>query len=108
MFYEILDNILTEVKSSKVIVVTGDFNANIGDEKHQAIAGGHRLGDRNEIGTRQIHFCEEHKLAIMNTYLQLPKRQLYTWKSPANKARNQIDQSLISQRFRQSIKRCRT
>ena len=54
----------------------GDLKAKIGDEKHQAKAGGHGLGDRNERGTRLIHFCEEHKLAIVNIYFQLPKRQL--------------------------------
>ncbi|KAK3786272.1 hypothetical protein RRG08_002016 [Elysia crispata] len=44
----------------------------------------------------------------MNTYFQLPKRQLNTWKSPADIARYQIDYILISQRVRQSTKRCRT
>ena len=53
-------------------------------------------------------FCEKHKLAIMNTYFQLPKRQLYIWTSPADITRNQIDYFLNSQRFRLSIKICRT
>ena len=47
IFYEILDNTIKEVKSSEVLVVTGDFNAKNGDEKHQVIAGGLGLGDRN-------------------------------------------------------------
>ena len=108
LFYETVDNTIKEVKSSEVLVVMGDFNAKIGVEKHQAIAGGHGLGVRNDRGTRLVHFCEEHKLAIMNTYFQIPKRQLYTWKSPGDIIRNQIDYILISQRFRHSIKRCRT
>ena len=52
MFYETLNNTIKEFKSSEVLVVMVDFNTKIGDEKYQAIAGGHGLGDRNEGGTR--------------------------------------------------------
>ena len=44
----------------------------------------------------------------MNTYFQLPKRQLYTWKSPADINNKESDYILISQIFRQNIKICRT
>ncbi|KAK3795889.1 hypothetical protein RRG08_040685 [Elysia crispata] len=104
MFYETLDNTIIEVISSEFLVGMDNFNANIGDEKHKAMAGRHGPSDRNQRGTRLIYFCEEHKLAIMDTYFKLPKRQLYTLKSPAEITRNQIDYILISQRLRQIIK----
>ena len=105
MFYETLDNTIIEVKSSEFLVGMDDFNANISGEKHKAMAGRHGRCDRNERGTRLIYFCEEHKLAIMDTYFQLPKRQLYTWKRPEDITRNQIDYILISQKLRQSKKK---
>ena len=107
-FYEDVNRTLANVKSDEVLIVMGDFNAKVGSEKHSSIAGKHGLGKRNDRGTRLIHFCEEHKLSIMNTYFELPARQRYTWKSPGDVTRNQIDYILIRQRFRNSITKCKT
>ena len=40
---------------------------------------------------------------IMNTWFQHHKRHLYTWKSPGDGVRNQIDYITINKRFRNSI-----
>ena len=40
---------------------------------------------------------------IANTLFQQPKRRLYTWKSPGDIHRNQIDYILINQRYRNCI-----
>ena len=42
----------------------------------------------------------------MNTFFDLPERQKYTSKSDVN--RNQIDYILIRDRFKNSIKKCKT
>ena len=107
-FYESLSNTLKEVKSSEVLIVMGDFNAKVGSEKHGTVKGNHGLGTRNERGMRLIHFCEENNLTIMNTFFELPARQKYTWKSPGDVKRNQIDYIMINRRFRNSIRRCKT
>ena len=44
-----------------------------------------------------------HDQEIMNTWFQHHKRHLYTWKSPCDGVRNQIDYITINQRFRNSI-----
>ena len=40
---------------------------------------------------------------IANTLFEQPKRRLYTWKSPGDIHRNQIDYILINQRYRNCI-----
>lgn len=49
---------------------------------------------------------------IANTFFKLPKRRLYTWKSPADNkhriVRNQIDYFIINKRFRNSLRSTKT
>ena len=61
------------------------------------------LGIRNEAGQRLIEFCQENALVITNTLFQQHKRRLYTWTSPDDQHRNQIDYILWSQRWNSSI-----
>ena len=44
-----------------------------------------------------------HDQVIMNTWFQHHKRHLYTWKSPGDGVRNQIDYITINKRFCNSI-----
>ena len=45
---------------------------------------------------------------IANTFFQHPKRLLYTWKSPGDIYRNQIDYVLVRKRYRNCVKQCKT
>src|SRR6266576_217161 len=56
-------------------------------------------------GERLIEFCKERSLIIGNTWFENPKRRLYTWKSPGNRYRKQIDYILIEERFKNGMKR---
>ena len=86
----------------------GDLNAKVGNERYQYIVGIHGLGRRNERGERLIQFCQENKLIIANTWFQQPVRKLYTWKSPGDISRNQIDYIMFNERFRNCIKQAKT
>ncbi|KAI5754908.1 hypothetical protein M8J77_012531 [Diaphorina citri] len=90
----------------------GDFNAKVGKSAYKNIVGSYGLGIKNERGERLIEFCEEYNLRIMNTHFKLPKRRLYTWKSPADTpthpVRNQIDYITINQRYCNSITSTKT
>ena len=99
---------LKEVKSSDVLIIMGDFNAKIGKGAYRDIVGKHGLGERNERGERLLHFCIEKDMVVSNTTFEHPNRLLYTWKSPGDITRNQIDYILIKKRFRNSIKQCKT
>ena len=107
-FYQEIQNGIKYAKSDEVICLMGDLNAKVGDERYQNIVGMHGLGRRNERGERLIQFCQENKLIIANTWFQQPVRKLYTWKSPGDKSRNQIDYIMLNERFRNCIKQAET
>ena len=67
-----------------------------------------QLGMQNEAGQRLIEFCQENALVIANALFQQHKRRLYTWTSPDDQHRNQIDYILCSQRWRNSIQSTKT
>ena len=50
-----------------------------------------------------IDFCKQHHLVVMNTWFKKRKTKLYTWESPEDRKRYQIDYILVKQRFRNSI-----
>ena len=107
-FYEQVETAFKYIKNKEYTIVMGDFNAKVGNKKHKDIIGSYGLGKRNERGERLIQFCEEHNLVVTNTLFQQPPRRLYTWKSPGDIVRNQIDYILVSQRYRNSSKQVKT
>jgi hypothetical protein len=55
-----------------------------------------------------IDFYERNGLVITNTWFKKPKRRLYTWKSPGDRSRYQLDYVLVKQQFRNSVKDVQT
>ena len=106
-FYREIQNGIKYAKSDEVICIMGDLNAKVGDERYQNMVGMHRLGRRNERGERLIQFCQENNLILANTWCQQPVRKLYTWKSPGDISRNQIDYIMFNERFRNCIKQAK-
>jgi len=66
------------------------------------------LGRRNERGKILINFCKQHDLIVMYTWFKKRKTKLYTWKSPGDRKRYQIDYILVKQCFRNSIRDVKT
>ena len=102
-FYEDLQDLLQLTPKKDVLFIIGDWNAKVGSQETTGVTGKSGLGIRNEAGWRLIEFCQENALVIANTLLQQHKRRLYTWTSPDDRHRNQIDYILCSQRWRSSI-----
>ena len=96
------------VASTDVMVVMGDMNAKIGKGSVDRYVGEFGLGERNDSGDRLLEFCIEKDLFVANTHFQQPARRLYTWKSPGDVYRNQIDYIMVRRRFSNSVKNCRT
>ena len=103
-FYEDLDKAMKQLKSQDIKIVMGDFNAKVGDAKIEDIVGPWGLGTENERGERLVEWCRENDLMISNTWYQNHRRRRYTWKSPGDRIRNQIDYILIQKRFRNAVK----
>ena len=108
MFYQEIQNGIKYAKSDEFICIMGDLNTKVGDERYQNIIGIHGLGRRNERREGLMQLCQENKLIIANMWLQQPVRKLYTWKSPGDKSRNQIDYIIFKERFRKCIQQAKT
>ena len=107
-FYMEIETALKQNKSDDIVIILGDFNAKVGCTRPSDCVGSYGLGETNERGDALITFCEQHKFSVVNTFLKNSKRHLYTWKSPGDVTRNQIDYILIKDRFKNSIRRCKT
>jgi exonuclease III len=102
-FYGKLQETIDTMPKADILILMGDLNAKVGEGgKHKAV-GGQGLGCRNEAGERLIEFCESNDIRITNTWFIQPKRRLYTWTSPDNKHRNQIDYIMIKNRWATSV-----
>ena len=75
----------------------------MGSQAIPGITGKFGLGVQNEAGQRLTEFCQENAQVIANTLFQQHKRRLYTWTSPDDQHRNEIDYILCSQRWRSAV-----
>ena len=90
-FYEKVQHVVDEIQRGDVLYVIGDWNANVGHDETNGTTGIFRLGERNERGDQLVEFCSRNDFQIMNTFFKLHARRLYTWRSPDQTTRNQID-----------------
>ena len=77
-FYEDLQHLLELTPKKDVILIIGDWNANLGSQEIKGTTGKFGLGVQNEAGQRLltllIEFFQENKLVITNTLFQQHKR----------------------------------
>uniref|UniRef100_A0A6M2DQT5 Putative endonuclease-reverse transcriptase n=1 Tax=Xenopsylla cheopis TaxID=163159 RepID=A0A6M2DQT5_XENCH len=107
--YDEIEDILNQEGKGKVNVgIMGDFNSVVGEGPEEKIVGTHGLGKRNVRGNMLVDFCRRHDLMVTNTWFKKRKTKLYTWKSPGDINRYQIDYVLVKHRFRNSVKDVRT
>lgn len=108
-FYEGVKEIIAETPKRNILIITGDFNARVGElaTEHEVL-GRYGHGERNDRGQTLIDFCAEHKLVITNTLFRLHNRHRYTWRSPDGVTRTQIDYILVGRQWKQSVNNART
>ena len=102
-FYEEIEKAKTQCKNQDPLIIMGDFNAKVGQRGDELSVGMHGTGNRNERGERLVEWCEMNNFTIGNTCFQQPQRRKWTWKSPGDSTRNQIDYILISGRFKNAL-----
>ena len=108
IFYEQLETAKSQCKSNEIVIAMGDMNAKVGRGRYGRTVGSYGIGDRNERGTRWIEWCEAKGMVIVNTWFKEHPRRIYTWKSPGDRARNQIDYITINERFKRGVKQAKT
>ena len=102
-FYDELNQAKAHCKSQDVIIVMGDFNSKVGSTRHEDIVGPCGLGTRNDRGVKLIEWAAMNDMIIGNTWFELPIRRLWTWKSPGDSTRNQIDYIMIKKRYKNGL-----
>ena len=109
-FYSDVEDALTQTDKKDIIILTGDWNAKIGQDNTDwtSVMGKYGYGDRNERGERLLEFATLHNLFICNTRFEQKPNGKWTWASPDGIHRNMIDLILIQQRWKTSVINCRT
>ena len=62
----------------------------------------------NGRGEKLTEWCEQNYQIIMNTWFTKHPRKLWTWKSPDEITRNQIDYIMVNRRYRNTVRDIRT
>ncbi|XP_021917346.1 craniofacial development protein 2-like [Zootermopsis nevadensis] len=92
IIYEKIEEIIrTEGRGKVQTIIMGDWNSVMGKGAENNIVGPHGLGIRNRRGNMMVDFCRRNGLVITNTWFKKHHRILYTWKSPGDRSRYQID-----------------
>ena len=107
-FYEDLDMAVKQCRSNEVLFIMGDLNAKVGSTRRGNIVGTHGLGETNDRGERWIEWCTANDQVILNTWFKEHPRRKYTWRSPDDRTRNQIDYITINNRFRNAVQHTKT
>lgn len=65
-FYNQLTATVNKIANRDILILSGDFNAQIGNDNHclTHIMGTHGMGTRNKNGERFIEFCQTFQLVI--------------------------------------------
>ena len=107
-FYENLGEVKSQCKSNEITIVMGDLNAKVGQGKDGKTVGQHGIGKRNDRGDRWVQWCERENMVITNTWFKEYPRRIYTWMSPGDLSRNQIDYIAINDRFKRAVTQAKT
>lgn len=108
-FYHDLDTALSHIPQNTLILIGGDFNAQLSNKLTLPQIKGpwSPKSVTTDNGFRLVDFADKHKLFIASTAFRHKLPHLYTWLSP-NGHRSQIDHILISRRFRSSLRDVRS
>jgi hypothetical protein len=108
-FYQTVQEVVDQTPRKDIKILLGDWNAKIGKSGTKTPnIGTFGLGRRNERGDRLEEFCVTNDLVVGNTLFQHHPRRLWTWMSPGDGTRNQLDYILIDKRWKSSLQNVKT
>jgi hypothetical protein len=117
-FYDALGAAMVNIPAGDVLMVLGDFNAQLGKRVagEEDIIGLHSLNRRTAAGNNQCRtdngermasFVGHNNLVVANSLFRHKRRHLETWLSADKVTRNQIDFFLVKRRWRSTVHGCR-
>ncbi|KAI8122368.1 Craniofacial development protein 2 [Lucilia cuprina] len=100
-FYDLLDSVLATVHKGDIVIMMGDFNAQVGSENVnvESTMGRHGLGRLTENGKMFLETWRTNNLVIGGTLFPHPRVHKVTWVSPDCRTENQIDHITISRKW---------
>ena len=95
-YYTNLETLIAKVRPRFTLLIAGDFNAEVGTRSPETgnALGPHGPSHRTNRGLHLCQFCNEHGLAVANTWT--PQRTKATWWHPRFGTSHLIDYFLIS------------
>ncbi|XP_047481702.1 craniofacial development protein 2-like [Penaeus chinensis] len=106
-FYEEIDKAKEQYASQDIVIIMGDYNAKVGQQREGFAVGEHGLGLRNERGNKLADWCKANEQLITNTWFYHHPGRRWTWKSPDDNTRNQIDYITIC-RYSNAVKQSKS
>jgi hypothetical protein len=75
LFFDMVGECVRSFVGGEKIVVLGDMNARVGDERIEGILGAYGMPGKNEGGEHLIDMCVNNRLMIGNTWFK--KRRIH-------------------------------
>ena len=85
-FYETLQKVLDAVNKNDYIMLTGDMNVTVGNNRVANIAGTNGEATLYSNGQKLIEFCTFNNLKIMNTFFKHKEIHKFTWEAKGHKS----------------------
>ena len=85
-FYEALHKMLDKVNKNDYIMLIGDMNARVGNNRFANTVGTNGEATLNSNGRTLIHFCRFNYLKIMNTIFKHKEIHEFTWEGRGHKS----------------------
>ena len=83
-FYQCLQDTVSKIPKHDVLIMMGDFNAQISNDRKsfEDTIGPFGIGRENDNGDRMLQFCSSNQIKIMNTYFNHKRIHKTTYTSP--------------------------
>jgi len=96
-FWGKLNEVITEIGTSREILIAGDFNSRTGKKTKNLVVGPFGEEVTNDNGDKLIDICEQNSLTILNGYFKHKRIHQYTWHQDTKDLRSIIDYIITRQ-----------
>ena len=103
-FYASLESLTRRIPKHNMLIIGGDFNAHLG--RNDGFTSSYH-SETNRNGSKMKDYLQANELICLNTSFSKRQGQLWTHKAP-NGVLSQLDFMLINQKWRNSVKNCRS